>query len=116
MRDQCLLIAVSVDVENADSQVELTHQTSFTQPVLLPLHFRRGAGLAAVHAEAEPVPARGGRPVRERLRDHAHVLGRNSVELGNSSEKDDLISYILLESLEDAKPNLQEAIFKQVFK
>ena len=112
MRDQCLLIAVSVDVENADSQVELTHQTSFTQPVLLPLHFRRGAGLAAVHAEAEPVPARGGRPVRERLRDHAHVLGRNSVELGISYEKDDLISYILLESLEDAKPNLQEAIFK----
>ena len=84
LRDQCLLIAVSVVVENAYSQVELTLQTSFTQSVLLPLHFRRGAGLAAVHAEAEPLPARGGRPVREWFRDHAHVLGRNSVELGNS--------------------------------
>ena len=65
-------------------EVEFAQQTSLTQPALLPLHFRRGAGLAAVHAEAEPVPARGGRPVRERLRDHAYVLGRNSVELGNS--------------------------------
>ena len=46
----------------------------FLHPSVCFCHFRRGAGIAAVHAEAEPVPARGGRPVRERLRDDAHVL------------------------------------------